>query len=505
VLKAVPNGMPVLVTSRQRFGLGKIVDVGDLPLDEALSLLGYHAGEKDYSADEGAHRLCEELGHHPYALEIAGTTLKVDALTPEELCEEIANAPHDMPMPEEFAKEGRQSVKELLDGSFDALDAETQAVFWAFGALFAPGATSALLAVYMKREKRAVREALRKLVRRSLAKRLKGIDYYYVHELTFSYAETMVFGLEVPDRQPTVAAVQRYVIGHAQDFDNLQLDLSNILQAAKAADDQALVPIMSALTVGGYPEMQSPSFFDVRGHTLDLLVCLDKAIEVAGQMRVGQNELRHYLLSKRGNAHFDRGRLEEAFGVYQAALELAPNPNRKVILLAVMGKVRAKQGRYDEANDYFGQGYELAEANQDERALAFVLELQSVAAGGKGDFGAARRFAAQAVEVNRRLEGQDSARLGYSLLNLGSAEGDLGIQKALSIHQKAYEIARDEGDLDLMASVLYALGCDYHALYKYGEAQKHLDEARKLFLQIGCTAEETEVAVFMRQFGYSAM
>jgi hypothetical protein len=499
VLEAAPDDMPVLVTSRQKFALDEMVDVGDLPPDEALNLLSYHAGQKDYSADVEARRLCEQLGHHAYALEIAGTTLKVDELTPAELCEEVADAPHEMRMPGRFAADGRESVKELLDRSFHVLEAETQAVFRAFGAFFAPGATSMLLAMYMGREKRGVEEALRNLVRRSLAKRLKGTDYYYIHDLTFTYAQTM-FKDEEPDYQATVTAIQHYVMEHVQDFDRLALDYTNILEAARVAqvkDVEALISIVSVLATGGY--------MDARGHTPDFLTLLDETIGAVIQKGTEQNETLHHLLGKRGNAFFDRGDWERAFEAYQAALELAPNPARKAMLLGAIGKVCSRQGRYDEADGYFGQGHELAQANHDDRALAFVLEQQSVAAGHKGDFETARQFAAQAVEVNRRLEDQDPLGMGYSLLNLGSAEFETGIHKALSIHQRVYEIARDEGDLDLMALVLYALGCDYHALYEYDEARKHLREARGLFRKIGCTAEETEVTVFMKQFGYTVM
>jgi len=43
VLKAVPPGMPVMITSRQRFPAGPILDVSELAPDDALTLLGHHA------------------------------------------------------------------------------------------------------------------------------------------------------------------------------------------------------------------------------------------------------------------------------------------------------------------------------------------------------------------------------------------------------------------------------------------------------------------------------
>lgn len=499
VLKAIPDGMSVLVTSRQKFALDEIVEVGDLSPLAALDLLGYHAGQKEYGTNVEAQRLCAELGHHAYALEIAGTTLKVDELTPGELCEQVTGVPHDMPMPEDLAAEGRESVKRLLDGSFYALDAETQAVFGAFGAFFAPGVTSALMAAYMQEEKSAMGKVLKKLVRRSLAKRLAGTDYYFLHDLTFSYARTM-FEDGGEDHQEMVAAVQRYVVEYAQDFDRLALDQNNILEAARVAQAEnveALISILTILATGGY--------LDVRGHTLALLNRLDKTIEAVRQKGAKEHETLHYLLGKRGNAHFDRGELEEAYQAYQAALDLAPNAHRQVILLGVMGKVRSEQELYTEADACFQQGRELAEANDDDLALRLLLEQQCFAAGRKGDFEAARWCAAEAIEVQKRIKPEDPVRLARAMLNLGSAEFHTGLHKALSAYQQVYKVAQEEGVRPLMAHALCGLGYVYHVLDKgkhYDRAQECLEQGRKLWRDMGRTTKQTEVTEFMVKFGY---
>ena len=81
VLMAVPDPLPVLVTSRLHFPLDK-EEVGDLAPGDAVALLGFHAGRMDFNGDAGAHALCKALGYHPYALEIAGRKLQADDLTP---------------------------------------------------------------------------------------------------------------------------------------------------------------------------------------------------------------------------------------------------------------------------------------------------------------------------------------------------------------------------------------------------------------------------------------
>jgi tetratricopeptide (TPR) repeat protein len=496
VRKAVPDGLPLLVTARHIFPLDELVEVGDLSDEAATELLAHHAGQAGLRADARARLLCEELGYHAYAIEIAGATLKVDQQTPLELCEQIHDAPHKLRMPEGLTEEGRDSVKRLLDDSVDRLNAELTELFRAFGALFAPGATAALLATCQDRPRGAVEENLKQLVRRSLARRSPGTDFYFLHDLTFRYARAMVEDGGVTHGE-MAAAVQRYVEDQARDFDRLALDQNNILAAARVALTQnvdAMVSIVSVLATSGY--------LDVRGHTSELAQLLDETIKVVEQQGTGESELLHYLWSKRGNIHFDRGELDEACQAYQAALELAPNDSRRVILPAVLGKVYSELGRRDEADRHFQQGHELARAVGDERALAFLLQQQSFAAGRRGDFEKAREAAAQAVEISRHLKPHQATRTGYALINLGSAEYQVGVHQALKLHQEAYEIAVAQGALDLMAAASYALGSDYQALSRYDEARKHLDEALKLFRESGNSAEEIEVTIFMKDNGY---
>src|SRR5262249_32321842 len=63
ILRGIPNDMPVLVTSRERFGLDAIIEVGNLAPNEALKLLAYYADQLDYSDDVTAIQLCKQLGY----------------------------------------------------------------------------------------------------------------------------------------------------------------------------------------------------------------------------------------------------------------------------------------------------------------------------------------------------------------------------------------------------------------------------------------------------------
>ncbi len=498
MLDAIPDCIPVLVTSRRRHAVKKIVKVGDLAAGAALDLLCHHA-DRDYHNDPVAVALCERLGFHAYALEIAGSRLRVDRRTPAELLRRIASAPHASRMPEDFAPEGRESVAALLDDSFGELNPEAQRAFLAFGALFAPGATSQLLAAYLQNDLLAVEDALDGLVRRSLASRDEGIGFYRLHDLTFSYVRAQARERQA-DPRTTVLAVQRYMLDHAHDFDLLELDQPNILGAAEIAAGETLVSIMATLAMGGYPQAEAPSYMDVHGHSLALLARLDDAIAAARQMGAPGSDVLHYLLSKRGNAFVDRCDPEQGLLAYRAALELAPSITRKVTVLSVMARVLAKEGKSTDARQLFEQAYQLAETHRDYNGMIRVLEQQSWAASFTKDFAAVRDLAVRGIEVS--VQYGDRVREGYFRINLGSAELELGVRKALICHQEARAIAHELSDNVLMAHTLNALGHDYHALEQAGEAREHFLQGYRLSTELGNTQSAGETAAFMAQFGY---
>ncbi|MCL5997651.1 MAG: tetratricopeptide repeat protein [Chloroflexi bacterium] len=499
-LEAIPQTLPVLVTSRQRLPVDEFREVTELALDEALKLLSHHAG-RDYTTDESATHLCARLGYHPYALEIAGATLKVDEVTPGKLLSRITNAPHNLSMPSDFSEQGRESVKDLLDDSFNVLDELSQTTVIAFGSFYTPRITLALLTIYMRIRQEQIISSLDVLRRRSLVMFGTTPDSYYMHDLTFSYAREQFID-KGGDFQQAVAAVDRYVSDHILDYDGLELELPNILGATGIASDPvALVRIMSVIAIGGYPRPQGPSYLDQRGHTLSLLQQLDKSIAAAYQMGPEFHEPLHYLLYKRGSAYVDQLDLNTARKTYEAALELAPNTDREVRLLALIGWVIAQQGLDSEAQAYSQRAYDLAKSSREDGALSYVLSSLSTTAGRKGDYEAALKYATEAVVINRRLG--DQIALGFALLNQGSAELDLGRHEAaLSIHQEAYAIAAKEGDNQLKAYVTESFGEDFHASGDRDKAQQYFEQARALCRQFGDLEYESHIVSFMKEHGY---
>jgi tetratricopeptide (TPR) repeat protein len=495
VLKALPRSLRVLVTSRQRYALDDIVEVGRLEADEALKLLGYHA-RQNFNLNAPAKELCRQLGYHAFALEIAGKTLRVDGILPEDLLQRVATAPHNLAMPGDFAEEGRTSITELLDASLYALDEPVRQMFLAFGALFAPSATPELLARCMQRDEDEVKNALATLQRRGLAEHMresgKTVRYYRIHDLAYSYARTIVSKRGFSP-QAVIEACRDFTLAHENDLETLDAEQSNLFGAAEASknlDGKMLLEIIQAL---------AGHYLTYRGYTLTFVELLDAAIAVAEQMGPDPIDARQYLLGKRGNAYYDRGDLPNALRCFEAALDLTRTlgkRDRETLLLCAVGKVLSDQNS-DEVDSYFEQAYRIADDLDDNFLRGFVLEHRGYHAQSKGDYEATRRFFAEEAALAERID--DLETLFFALLNLGSAENDLEqLQDALAHHQRALEIARAQDNRIWMAHALQSLGEDYHRLENDDLAQQCLREALALFRESGLQAKVTEVETYLK-------
>jgi serine/threonine protein kinase/tetratricopeptide (TPR) repeat protein len=496
MLDALPPRFPLLVTSRQRFPIGKMIDVGELERATALELLSYHAGQHFTADDADAAELCRTLGCHPFALEIAGKTLLVDELTPAEFLRRIADAPHLIETPGAFGEAGRTSIRDLLALSVNGLDEETRSVFFAFGALSAPQATPEMIALLVNR---AADKELVTLGRRGLAKRThppgSEIAVYRLHDLAHSYARAATS----IDRPHMIAACRTYAERHVQEVNHLDAERTNILKAAQAAqqsgDTASLLAIMRALTVDG-------PYLSARGYDALLIEQLDSAIETART----DNKALHFLLSKRANAYFDRNQLAAALADYREALALARQldmRDRVVILLCVASKTPAHQGDTATAEAYLQEAEQIATAAGDDLLTSRVLENQGYYYGAiKGDLTAARDIFARQAEIGERLD--NPGRLFFALSNLGAAYNELGQSDAArGPLERALQVARDADNQPWQAQALYILATMHHKQNQRDLAQQALDEALGLFRACGIVAKVAELTEFITANHYT--
>ncbi|GIH11053.1 hypothetical protein Rhe02_91200 [Rhizocola hellebori] len=479
LLRALPAGVGAIVTSRLKLGLADAIEVAELAPADALTLLTLHAGRA--WADE-AQELCADLGHHPYAIEIAGCHLRLYQLTPAELRRQVA--PHELVMPGSFAAPDREGITRLLDRSFAALgaapsDRDARAVLQAFGALHSGAATAELLAVYLGSDLVRTRQALHRLMDLSLVKRSQ---VYEVHELTFSYAR-MLGG------EPSIKAVTEFATIHAQDHRLLALDLDNLLGAAaeaQSADPSSFLAIIEVFATGGY--------LDHHGHTLGLLRLLDDAIALA------EPPLRHTLLAKRANAHIHRGEFRRAAEVYELALQLAPSSHRRIVMLSLIGKSLAELGEHDAAQARLDQARALAQQTGDNPGLLEVLEQMTLAAFRRQDYPGVLEAARAGVELSRLVG--DRVTEAVCLNNAGLAEFKLGVSAALRLQEQARDIAVELGSDWLLAMTSRTIAAGHHAFEDFDAAREHYERALQLYISQGKKELELRLRKVMRQFGY---
>lgn len=493
VLRAIPATTPVLVTSRLKIGVEYQVEVEGLDATEATRLLAHHAREDGYAAHPDALALCHDLSYHPYLIEIAGHHLRQYSLTPAQLRRRIDGAPHELEMPAGFAAPGRENARRLLDTTYERLPHEdARAAVAAFGALFSGSMTPELLSRYLGIGFNRSLAALNALVDASLAKRAAGSGAYAIHDLTMGYARAVLHD-SGDNGKSAIVAVREFVTTHHHDHEVLALDLDNIVSTAERACDTAVddfIVIVETMATCGY--------IDTHGHTLALVRLIDAAIDV---MRgTPYPERLHYLLSKRGNASYNQGDFETAVNFYQEALALAPGPQRRVILLSVIGKVLAERGLHSESDECFDQAYAIAAAEADEAGTMRILEQHSVAAFRQRDYARVRDIAEHGVELSRRL-GERAIEATF-LNNLGTAHFEIGVEAGLRHHQQAMAIAKESNDEHILALTKHCVGIDYHAMERYDDARAHLDEALRLYERLGQTQRMAKVRNLMRRFGY---
>lgn len=501
VATVLPRRMPLLATSRQRYPLDEVIEIGELESDEAIRLLDYHA-RKGFTDTPDIVQLCETLGNHAFALEVAGKTLKVYEMTAEELLRRIEESPHDLSVPAGFGELGRTGIKSLLDASIDALDRNLYDTYVTLGGMFEPTVTGELMSRVMAQDLSDTRSALDDLVQRGLLNDRQNNDlgYYQLHDLAYSYARTS-YNSKGLSYQPILEACRDFADEYAGELPYLDIEISNLLEAAESAredDNQTIfLSIMNALTVAG-------PYFAARGHTMRTLDLLRSAIDSAE--KDGEIEMGHYLCAKLGNAYAGfLGQFDLALESYQKSLELARQMNnyqREAILLTVIGTIRFRQGE-DDSDDYHRQAEQIARDHDDPVILCQVLHNR----GGQlvnekeADYATGRDLSLEAVQIAK--EHDLTELLFSSLLNAGAGQHELGdYEDALASHQEAYQLAENVDYLDWMADSSFSMAEDTHMMNDRGATQTYLENALRYARDSGAVAIATNVTDFAKKHDY---
>jgi tetratricopeptide (TPR) repeat protein len=496
LLEAIPKRIPLLITSRQLFQVGRFLVitevVDELEPEAALDLLSHHA-EESLSAYPDAAILCKLLGYHPYALEIAGARIN-EGLSATDLIARIGEPSELLVLPDSFGPIGRGKLWNLLDESFEQLSSRAKIALLAFGRLYAATASTELLTEVIGP---SAIEALNELVRFRLLNHKRGTHTYLAHDLTFLYARDRAKLLPIPI--PVSSAIEHYLTTYAHHYDLIAVDMPQILGAAIDGVPDLCIRIMCWLTAGSYPPQQGPSYFGERGYSRSILEVLDRAILTTDQAE--ESTVLHYLQAKRADAHYLCGEYQQAIHTYSLSLSIAPSPARDARIRALLGRAYTRAGQYHLADNTLNDAHDRARRIGDPAVLNYVISHRSAYAGERENYPLARELAIEAYEL--ACETGDEEDQGHALINWGSSIKYLeDPQQAITYHQRALDIAKKVGTIQLQIPALRSLGEDYAEIGEHMAAQQYLSEAIALCRLHGFSSQETYLESYMRKHQY---
>jgi tetratricopeptide (TPR) repeat protein len=252
------------------------------------------------------------------------------------------------------------------------------------------------------------------------------------------------------DKESTDEGSFQLVIGDAH------LELGDYVEAEKSYEDFRTKA----------PEEARPALLarlarlaELKGNSAAALRLMEQAAAAQREVEpfMGQGAWYQFRL---GEMHFQAGHLKEAAEHYQAALQEQP---RYPMVLAFLGRVRAAEGKLDEAVDRFRQ------------AVAINADLVMLADLGDLEARAGRDFLARIA--HDKLERTARDRPAYDReLALFCADHDCELPQALAAARRDLTVRHDIYAHDALAWVLCKNG-------NFAEAERSMNEALKLGTQ----------------------
>lgn len=508
-LQAIPRNLPVVITSRRKISTDEIIEVEKLEHSFALDLLGSSAGGMNFNDDPDARLLCADFEYLPYAIELCGQVIRLfHSGSPGRLRESLAKNTLNLSVPSNKDR----NLRALLDDWVENLSDSASSAFLAFGAFPNNGLTSKLLASYLEVPVDKANLYISELVSYSLVKPSSAPGFYSMHKLTHDYVLSL-YKENLANDQEVLNTVLNYLSQNSQDFEVIALDFLNLVALSTIKDSTKLVEIVSWIVIGGYPEPGPDSYFVNKGQHPVLLERLDLAIAYCRKDKARYKVTKHYLLGKRGDAHFNNGNYAEAISCYKEALASAPNKKREAIVSSVAARTYAISGQEKDAQTLFKKSYRLAKILGDELLLVSIMGQESHAAGSTGNYKKIKEIAVRQVQIARKIVNETPSpqahkQLFFSLLNLGTAEMDLAKQgkglfeTALPILREVHAMALDQKSEIFLAYALNTLGEDYHYLNRNADAKDCFDQALKLWRRLGVFKYARELETLMRSLNY---
>ncbi len=263
------NNLPVMILSKDPFGgpwteleLGKLADA------PAITLLKQVAGlESSTGLDDDLDELASILDYAPFALAVAGGTMRASKISPADYLAEFEKIP---------SSAGATPQLLSLTIGFRKLSNAFQGVLLLLGSTFGVGTTSELLSMMAGAPQETTDQVMNTLVNNHLVERFYRYDspYYKLHEITSTFATAWLRpngrleALQGKVRESVLAYLKKYSNNSPAAHDKLAAAMDLIMAVAQWSADQGERDIVNQIVVG---LMQSGDFVNDRGYVSELL------------------------------------------------------------------------------------------------------------------------------------------------------------------------------------------------------------------------------------------
>jgi tetratricopeptide (TPR) repeat protein len=390
--------------------------------------------------------LAEALGHLPLALAIVACRLAYDPdCQPDELLSRLRDEHAQLTE----LMYGEQNVRASLNVSFNALPPHLRASFVALGAFGGDSFDVPAAAAVAGCSFDAAQQHIREIHRRSLVQ-YRGQGRYQLHPLVRAYAREQAGGAAAQ------AALVAYYIGlleqRHEDYNLLDREQSNLLAAFQIAAEQGM---LTALMRGAALFV---FYLDARGLYDRAMQLLAEAFRQAST--VGDSHVQARLLLYQGLLAHNRRRHRTAEAALRQGLALAQaNEDEEGIawMLMGLGMILLSRGDPDAAEAHLRSGLELSDPAGDLHLRSMLIQGLGEVALHCGDQAEAARCFEQSLELMRR-DGRRRRQIPL-LQNLGvAALNREALEQAETYFTEGLALAREFGHGGFMGALLGGLG-----------------------------------------------
>ncbi len=487
LLKNCPQ-IQVLVTSRTLLNLSMEYEYPVPPLDTGASVSLFAARARQVRPDFAANdenrldleTLCAQLDGIPLAVELAAAQVRF--LSPREIGQALDHRLQVLSTKMRDLPPRHRSLRGAIDGSYDLLSREEQALFRALS-VFVGGFTPEAVAAVCRPVCRSQSEALLLLsdLRDKSLVRLEreGDRRYMLNESLRQYGEER---LEQYDAALLADLRER----HAAFFLDLAEQQAPLLQGAGQVAALNLLETEAANLRAAMNDRLNNArwdesarfgvalrrFWQLRGRLREGRDLLSRVADHAGD--VAGAGLRARLLFAAGFSHLYGSEPARAVPFYEESLRLAEESDDLPVLgqsLNGLGGVAHRRGELDRAEDYYRRAETVERRQSNDRGVALTLNNQGLIAVARGDYERAGQLYAESLLIRERQGDQVSQAQLWN--HLGAVAQVLErFDEARNAFERSLALSDAVGDADGKACTLTNKG--HLALH-----QNALDEAEQ--------------------------